>query len=102
MSYDLVTGDTGSKLVVTITDNETSLPVDLTGSTVVFRWEGDSGLVSKNATITNAAAGIVEYQFDVGDIIYPRMRIEVEITDGIGKIVTGTDLIELTVREQLG
>jgi hypothetical protein len=103
MSYDLVTNDTGSKLVVTITDNDTGAVVDLTACTVKFRWEGSTGaMVTKNASIPTPANGKAEYQFAAGEIVAPKMKIEVEVTDGTGYIVTGTELIELLVREELG
>lgn len=102
MSYDLVTGDTGSILSVSVKDSETALAKDLTACSVIFRWEGVSGIVSRAATITDAVNGVAQYQFAAGEIIAPRMKIEVEITDSAGKIVTGTELISLTVREELG
>ena len=102
MSYDLVTGDTGSILSVTILDKVTGLPKDLTDCSVLIRWEGDAAVVSYAMTITNALNGVVEYQFLANDIIAPKMRIEIEVTDGAGFMVTGTELIELIVREELG
>ncbi len=101
---DLVTGDTASKLVVTVKDNATSLPVNLTGVlSVKFRWRDNDGAVAvKTATVTDAANGVVEYLFGAGEIIAPSMKIEVEVTDSGGKIMTGLELIELAVREQLG
>jgi hypothetical protein len=103
MSYDLVTGDTGSKLVVTITDSDTGAAVDLTSCTVRFRWADAAGaIVNRTATILNPANGKAEYQFAAGEIIAPEMQIEVEVTDGTGAVVTGTELIKLTVREELG
>ncbi len=102
MSYDLVTGDTGSKLVVTIKDSATLGPADLTGCTVRFRWEGSAGMVTKIATVTAPLTGVASYQFGAGDIVAPKMKIEVEVTDAATNVVTGTDLIELAVREQLG
>lgn len=103
MSYDLVTGDTGSKLVVPITDRESGAVVNLTGCTVKFRWEGSNGsMVNKTASVPTPANGIAEYKFLAGEIIAPEMKIEVEVTDGTGDIVTGTELITLSVREELG
>lgn len=98
---DLVTGDTGSTISVTC-KSAAGVAINLTGATVLFRWEGAAGLVEKAATITDAPNGVCEYQFAAGEIIAPKMKIEVEITDSGGKVVTGTDLIELTVREELG
>lgn len=103
MSYDLVTGDTGSVLSITVLDSDTGLAKDLTACSVIFRWEGETGtVVNKTATISDAANGVVQYQFSAGEIFAPKMRVEVEVTDGAGFIVTGTDLITLQVREQLG
>lgn len=103
MSFDLVTGDTGSKLVVPITDSDTKQVINLTGCSVIFRWEGSDGLmVERFASVPTPANGIAEYLFLAGEIIAPKMKIEVEVTDGTGAIVTGTDLITLTVREELG
>jgi len=99
---DMVTGDTGSKLVVTCNDNDTSSVIDLTGASVVLRWEGDTQVESRAMTITDAANGVAEYKFAAGEIIAPKMRFEVEITAGNGDIITNTALIELVVREQLG
>ena len=103
MSYDLVTGDTGSKLIVTITDSDTGAVVDLTSCTVRFRWEDATGAIAtRTAAIPTPANGKAEYQFAAGEIIAPEMRIEVEVTDGTGAVVTGTELIKLSVREELG
>lgn len=99
---DLVTGDTGSKLKVTCLDSGTNLPVNLSGSTVRLRWEGEAGVVTKVMSITDATNGKVEYQFLANDIIAPKMRFEVEITDAGGFVVSNLELIELEVREQLG
>lgn len=102
MSYDLVTGDTGSSLVVNIKDTASAV-VNLTGATIKFRWEGEDGvLVERTATISDAVNGVAEYQFATNEIFATKMRVEVEVTDSAGKIITGTDLITLQVREQLG
>jgi len=102
MSVELVTGDTGSVLQVTCTDNERAAAIDLTGATVLLRWEGDSAVVEKTMTIDDAAGGVVSYQFLAGEIIVPKMKFEVEITDSSGFVVTNLTLIEVGVREQLG
>lgn len=99
---DLVTGDTGSKLKVTCNDSEGAV-INLTGATVELHWEDANGaLASRNMTIENHAAGIASYTFAVGEIFSPKMVFEVEITDTGGKIITCTEKIELTVREQIG
>lgn len=100
---DLVTGDTGSILSLTITDKTTGSAVNLTGATVRVHWRDAAGaLVTGVATITNAAGGLAEYQFTSGQIFAPLMVFEVEVTDSAGKITTGVDTITKTVREQIG
>jgi len=53
-------------------------------------------------TITDGPNGVAEYQFLAGEIIVPKMKFEVEITDSSGFVVTNLTLIEVGVREQLG
>lgn len=102
MAYDLVSGDTGSVLVITIKDSA-GVVFDLTGASVVFRWDGETGaLVERTATISDAANGKAEYQFAAGELFAPKMNIEVEITTVGGKKITATDLLKLSIREELG
>lgn len=103
MTYDLVSNDTGSTLRVTCKDNDTQAVINLTGATVKFRWEKQDGtLALRTATVTDAAGGIAEYKFLTGEIEAPRMKVEVEITDSSGFIVTNLELEELSVRQRLG
>lgn len=99
---DLVTGDTGSLLQVTCTDSRTAAAINLAGATVRLRWTNDAGVVvTKPMTVVSAAAGTAKYQFLAGEIIFPKMTFEVEITDSSGFIISNLALIEMTVREQL-
>ena len=99
---DLVTGDTGSKLVINCKDGS-GVAINLTGASVRLIWEGADGVIkSKTMTIDNAVNGVVSYTFLAGEIFATKMVLEIEITDSGGKIVTCTDKIELTVREQIG
>lgn len=101
MAYDLVTGDTGSRLVVTCKDKD-GTAIDLTGATVRLQWEGENGVaVIQTMTINDAANGVASYQFAAGQIFAPRMVFEVEITDPLGNVVTSTEVITLTVREEI-
>jgi len=102
MTIEFVTGDTGSKLVATCVTNSDGLAIDLTGATVRLRWEGDTSVQTKVMTITDGPNGVAEYQFLAGEIIVPKMKFEVEITDSSGFVVTNLTLIEVGVREQLG
>lgn len=101
MPYDVVAGDTGTILRVTIKDTA-GAAVDLTGASAVFRWAGIAGLVEVAAVITDAVNGVVSHKFMAGEITAPDMSIEVEVTDSGGFKLTGLDLIKLTVRQQLG
>ena len=103
MAAELVTGDTGSVLRITCKDNELNTTIDLTGGSVALRWEDDTATVQSRAmTIENAAGGIVTYQFVAGEIIYPKMKFEVEITDVSGYKTSNLDLIVIRTREEKG
>lgn len=103
MSYSFVTGDTGSKLVVTCTDDVLGTAINLTGATVKLHWITNAGvLANKTMTVTSAATGVCEYQFLTGEIQSPVMAFEVEITDSTSKVITSLDTIVVSVRDQLG
>lgn len=97
----LVTTDTGSTLVLTCLQADTREPIDLTGDTVTLRWKA-AGVVEERAmTITNAAAGVCEYQFAGTELKAPRMRFEAVITDSEGKVISSCQLLDVQVREKL-
>ena len=99
---DLVTGDTGSKLVTTCKDGS-GAAIDLTGATVMLHWEGEDGVLeTRTMQIENLLGGVATYTFAAGEIFAPKMVFEVQITDSGGKITTCVDKITLTVREQIG
>ena len=103
MSAELVTNDTGSVLRLTCKDNELGTAIDLTASTVRLRWEDDTATVqTRTMTIEDTAGGIVTYQFLSGEIVYPKMRFEVEITDSGGYIISNLSLLEIETREEMG
>lgn len=103
MAYEFVTGDTGSKLVVTCTDSVLGTSIDLTGTTVKLHWITNAGvLANKTMTITSAATGVCNYQFLAAEIEAPTMTFEVEITDAATKVITSLDPIVVSVRDQLG
>lgn len=99
---DFVAGDTASTLRVKCVD-DSGTAIDLTGCTVNIRWKNDIGVVqTKPMTVSDAAAGICTYQFDVDELFAPGMSFEAEVTDSSGKKLSNVDLISVTVREQLG
>lgn len=84
MDYELVAGDTGSKLVVTIVDNGDGTAVDLTGATVNLRWRANRSVVvvgPKDMTVTDAPGGIAEYLFEATELVAGIMEFEVEVID---------------------
>lgn len=103
MAYEFVTGDTGSKIVVTCTDSVLGTAINLTGATVKLKWITNAGvLANKSMTITSAATGVCEYQFLATEIEAPTMTFEVEITDATAKIITNLDEIVCNVRGAIG
>ena len=103
MHIVLISGDTGSKLVVTCKDNETQATIDLTGATVKLRFSIDGAAVAeKTMTIqTPATAGKAEYQFLSADLVAGTMQAEVQITDAGGKIITSLEPFILQIRARL-
>jgi|SRR5215831_10191848 len=100
MATDLVAGDTGSVLRVTLLDNETSNPVPgLASSTVRMKYRARNGqLVTRQMTIQDAVAAIVTYQFVAGELIAGPLTGEFEVVDSGGQIVTSLTPFNLTVR----
>lgn len=101
MGYELVSGDTASALQVRCRDNQTKLPIDLTGATVRLKWMSGANIVSRTMTIVDAVQGVARYQFATGELEPGDMRFEVEITDSGGKIMRSLDLIVESVRRAL-
>jgi hypothetical protein len=100
--YNFVEGDTGSAIQVKCIDTVSSAPINLTGSTVKIRWVTKAKVTKlKNMIILDAPAGIVQYNFDVGELEPPSMSFDVVITDANTKIVTCKDIIQVTVRKHL-
>lgn len=103
MAYEFVTGDTGSKIVITCTDSVLGTAINLAGATVKLHWITNAGvLANKTMTVTSAATGVCEYQFLTGEIEAPTMTFEVEITDSASKVITSLDPVVVSVRNQLG
>lgn len=99
--YDFVTGDTGSKLEVTCTDASTAEAMNLAASTVRLKWVSHGDVVSRIMTVTDASAGVAEYQFTAGELEAPAMRFDVEVTDGTGSVRTAVDMVRVAVREEV-
>lgn len=99
---DFVEGDTGSKFVHTCKDDDTDSPINLTGSTVLLRWKNAAGtIVEKTMTITDAANGVVEYQFLANELFSPQMTFEVKITNSSSNVLHSLELLRESVRGPL-
>lgn len=114
MAIDFVAGDTASKLSVTCLNKSTGAAIDLTGATVLIRWQSALALVERPMVVTNAVGGVAEYSFGAGELEYSgpvsivegvqvsAMKFEVEITDANGKKLTNLRTIDVWLRNQLG
>lgn len=100
--YNFVEGDTGSAIQVKCLDTVSSAPIDLTDSTVKIRWVTKAKVTKlKDMIILDEIAGIVQYNFGVGELEPPSMSFDVIITGADSKIVTCKDIIQVTVRKHL-
>jgi len=98
VEYDLTEGD-NSLLEITCTRKDGSV-IDLTGSEVKLVWDDPSGNdVIADASVVDAANGLVQYRFANGQVYSPEMNIEVKIIDGSGNVLRSTQTIDLTIRE---
>lgn len=101
----LVQGDTRPVLVCTITDDTTSLPINITGATVrlKFRAVGETALTATVVgTVTNGIGGVVAFYPSTA----PEMlegapgdyEGEIEITFSDSQIQTVYDVLRFKVR----
>jgi len=103
VSYKFVSGDTGSVLRVTCTNDSDGSVINLTGSTVSLRWfdRATDAVINKAMTLVTPASGICSYQFVAGELVSPSMSFEVRITDGSSAVIRSLNLIDVDVRERL-
>ncbi len=102
---ELVAGDGGSKLVVTILNSVTKETFDLTGKTVQLRYAVNGGAtVEKTMTPRNQAThrGQAEYQFLTTDLtVGGTLKGEARLQDGQSDQLTTVDEFFLTIKEPL-
>jgi len=85
--YRAKVGDTAYPIRETLSDDNG--PIDLSGCTVIFRMTGPGQAFSASATIDNAPAGLVSYDWSAGVPDKPGLWLrEWEITTGAGKKAT--------------
>jgi len=93
---DMMQGDTGTALVLTITSGGSAY--NLTGATVNLQWLNSSGvLVSKPMTITNATGGVCSYTFQSGDTYSGNMTFQAVVTTASGGQLTTLQFISLSI-----
>jgi uncharacterized protein YaaQ len=96
--------DTGSVLQVNVRDPNDAV-VNLTGGTARLLFSIDGGAtVARAMTVTDAANGIVQYQFQATELVANQaestMNYEVEVTIG-GSVVTSVNTGVATIRRRL-
>ena len=105
MQYDLVAGDGGTTLRVTIKDAVTELTVDLTGKTVQLRYSLNGGTtVEKSMTPRNQTTfpGEADYTFLAADLTTGGTLIgEVRLQDGLSDQLTSIDRVHLSIQSAL-
>lgn len=101
-NYDLVAGDGGSKLLVTITDSTTGALIDLTGKTIKVRYAINGGtLQQRDMTALNQATnkGQAEYQFVTTDLTAGgELKGEVRLQAGLSDQLTTVDTFHLAIK----
>lgn len=103
MSYDLVAGDRGSKLIVTCRDRSSNSAINLSGKTVELRYQLNGGTVqTRTMTVTDGPAGKAEYQFTASDLAAGTLTGEIRISPGQTDQLTSVTPFYLAVRAALG
>jgi hypothetical protein len=100
---NFVEGDTESALRVTCMDNNNSSIINLNGTSVKIRWKNKSNVIKlKEMTIIDAPKGVVQYQFDVGELEPPEMYFDIIITNlSSGRTVTCENVVKIIVRHHI-
>ena len=97
--YRWTAGDRKPRITGAFTGSA-GLAVDITGYTITAKLRRPSGaplLKTLTTAITNAAGGLWEIQWAVGDLVEGFSQlIEIEIDDGTGEIETQRLLIDVT------
>lgn len=104
-NYELVAGDGGTRLRVTILDSLTKDPIDLTAKTVQLRYTLNAGAtVHKTMTALNQASnkGQAEYLFLAADLTaVGTLSGEVRLQAGLSDQLTTVDNFHLAVKAAL-
>lgn len=103
--YDLVAGDNGSTLRVTIKDSVTEELVDLTGKSVTVLFSINGGTTQERSmTMLNQASnkGQADYLFTAADLTTSgELKGEVRLQEGLADQVTTVDTFYLRIKAPL-
>lgn len=103
--HDLVQGDGGSILTVTLLDSLSGQPLDLTNKTVQLRYSiNGATTVEKSMTLLNQGnfPGQATYQFLAADLsVSGLLTGEVRIQDGLTDQLTTVDEFRLAIKAPL-
>ena len=104
-TYELVVGDGGSVLTITVQDSLTRLPVDLTNKTVTARYAINGGAtVQKPMTLLDQAThpGQAEYQFLTSDLSAAgELKGEIRLQAGQADQLTSLETFHIAIRSPL-
>lgn len=104
-NYDLVAGDSGSVLRVTIRDNQTQKLIDLTSKSAKLRYDINRGnTVERDMTVLDQITnrGMVEYNFLAADLSTAgQMRGEVRLQAGQADQLTTVGTFHLAIKAPL-
>lgn len=104
VKHEFVAGDTESKFRYTCVDSDGDA-IDLTNRLVELRWVDAGGVSQTRAmsvpNIVNAPAGVMEYQFEAGELFAPYMDFEVRLTNSVGRVLRNLELRRVIVRAAL-
>lgn len=100
----LVANDTRPQLRLTLTDETTGQPIDLTGSIVrmYFRQVGSEQILDTLlGVVTNPAAGEVIFMWKTNTLAVDpgEYEGEVEVTDALGGVQTMYELLKFKLRQ---
>lgn len=103
--YEVVAGDPGSGILVTIKDSVTGKPVDLTGKTIQLRYTLNGGAtVQKTMTALNQTTnpGQAQYQFLSTDLTAAgSLKGEARLQPGLADQLTTIDDFHIAVKAPL-
>lgn len=82
LNVDMMAGDTGTTLTLTILENGTTTPYNLTGATVTLQWLNQQNvLVSHAMTITDPTGGVCAYTFAEADTFPGTMTFQAVVSN---------------------